>query len=136
MVEDLMSYRTYDATIGKIIRKIVTGVSINAVADAATFTGLPAKWRLRKLSIFDVSTSLAISTATLGLYTAAAAGGSALVALATMTALTGATKVQDSTLAAIASTDYQTGATAYLRCGIAHGSAATVSVAIEIEDLT
>ncbi len=121
---------------GKIVRYSATGVSINAVADAMTFTGLPAKWRLRKLTVYDTSTTLATSIATLGAYTGAGATGSALAALGLITGLTAAAKTADLTLAAIASTDYQTGSSVYVRCGVAHGSAATVSVAIEIEDLT
>lgn len=121
---------------GQIVRYKATGVSINAVADATTFTGLPAKWRLRKLTVYDASTSLAVSIATVGAYTGAGATGNALAALALITGLTAAAKTADLTLAAIAGTDYQTSSSLYIRCGVAHGSAATVSVAIEIEDLS
>jgi len=121
---------------GKILRYSASSVNINAVADAASFAGLPAKWRLRKLTVYDASTTLATSLATVGCYTGAGATGSALAALALITGLTAAAKCADLTLAAIAGTDYQTGSTLYIRCGVAHGSAATVSVAIEIEDLT
>ncbi len=121
----------------KLVRPKESLVSINSAAtDVATFTGLPSKWRLRKLTVYDASTSLSASIATLGCYTGAGATGSALVALGLITALTGATKTLDMTLAAIAGTDHQTGSSLYIRCGVAHGSAATVSIAIEIEDLS
>ena len=121
---------------GQILRYKVTGASINAVADAATFSGLPAKWRLRKLTVYETSTTLATSIATVGAYTGAGATGNALAALGLITGLTAAAKTADLTLAALAGTDYQTSANLYIRCGVAHGSAATISVAIEIEDLS
>lgn len=118
----------------KIVRQIATLVNCNQTnADAATFTGLPAKYRITKMAIFDASTSFGASLATLGLYTAAAAGGTNLVVLATLVALTAATKIKDAT---VITTDYQTAATLYVRVGVTFGSAATVSVAIEAEDLT
>lgn len=121
----------------KILRRTITGVSINAAAtDVGTFSGMPAKWRLRKMTVYDASADLSLSSATLGLYTGPGATGSALAALAALTALTSANKTADMTLASVAGTDYQTGSSLYIRCGVAHGSAATVTVAIEIEDLT
>ncbi len=118
----------------KIVRKVVTLVNCNQTnTDAATFTGLPAKYRLTKVAVFDASTSFAVSLCTLGIYTAAAAGGTNLVVLATLTSLTGATKVADMT---VVTTDYQTAATLYARVGVTFGGAATVSIAIELEDLT
>ncbi len=122
---------------GQIARYKNRTVTINSAAtDVTTFTGLPAKWRLRKLTVYDASTSLAASLATVGCYTGAGATGSALVALALIQGLTASAKTVDMTLAAVAGTDYQTGSTLYIRCGVAHGSAATVSVAIEIEVLS
>lgn len=125
------------STIGTEIRRLrIDGVSVNsATTDVAIFYGLPAKWRLRKFSVYDTSTSLAASLATLGVYTASSGSGNNLVALALLTSLTGSTKCFDMTLASIAGTDYQTGSNLYIRCGVAHGSAATVTVAIEIESL-
>lgn len=118
----------------RIVRRIATGVSINAAnTDVATFANLPAKCRLRKMTVFEASTSLAISAATIGAYDAAAAGGLALVTPALITGLTAATKCQDMTVIA---TDYSTTGTVVIRNAIAHGGAATVSVAIEVEDLT
>ena len=88
------------------------------------------------MTVFDASTSLAISLATIGLYSGPGATGSAIAALALVTGLTGAAKTVDMTLASIAGSDCQTGSAIYVRCGVAHGSAATVTVVLEIEDLT
>lgn len=118
-----------------VIRLIATAINLNsAAADVATITGLPAKYIVRRVTAFDVSTSLAASAASLGVFTAAGGGGTAVVADGTMIALTGASKFLDRTVAA--STDYLTASSLILRCGTAFGSAATVSVIIEVNDLT
>jgi len=120
-----------------------TLVDLNTVGD--TFVPVPCnKFIVRRMTLFDVSTTLAASSATIGAYTAAAAGGTAIVTPATATGLTAATKFTDRTIAA--SADYlkpTAGPTTtnpnqfgiYIRVGVAHGAAATVSVAFELESL-
>lgn len=126
--------QTAQAGSNKVIRRVLTGLNINQTnTDIGTITGLPAKYRVRKVSFFDASADLTLSLATVGLFTAAAGAGSGLVALALIQALTGATKITDMT---VVGTDYQTAATLYLRVGVTNGAAATVSAAVEIEDLT
>lgn len=122
---------------------ITTLVDLNTVGD--TFVALPCnKFIARRMTLFDVSTTLAASSATIGAYTAAAAGGTAIVTPATATALTGATVFTDRTIAASANylkpTLYtnpqgQAQSGIFIRVGIANGAAATVSVAFEIESL-
>lgn len=87
-----------------------------------------AKWGLVRLRVYDASTSLAASIATLGLYTGAGGTGTALVAPATLTSLTSATKFVDMTLSVTA--DYQAVTTVYVRNVTAHGLAATCNVAL------
>lgn len=129
-----MLFNPSGLTYARIQRRFVTLLNINQTnTDIGTITGLPAKYRVVKVSVYDASISLVASLATVGLFTAAAGGGSGLVALALIQALTATTKITDMT---VVGTDYQTAATLYLRNGVAHGGAATVSVAIEIEDLT
>jgi hypothetical protein len=119
-----------------ILRYRQTLVSVNAAnTDVAVFPGLPSKWRLRKLIAYDASTSLAASSATIGAYTAASGGGTNLVGLAVLTTLSSTTKCLDMTVVAAATTSYATASSCFIRCGIAHGSAATITVAIEIENL-
>jgi len=118
----------------KIIRRLATGIVTNSAnTDVATFINLPAKCRLRKVTVFDASANLAASIATLAAYDAAAAGGLNLVAAAVITALTAATKCLDM---AVVVTDYSTTGTVVIRNVVAALAPATVSVAIEIEDLT
>lgn len=122
---------------------ITTLVDLNTVGDTAV-TVPCNKFIVRRMTLFDVSTSLGSSSATIGAYTAAAAGGTAIVTPATATGLTAATKFNDRTIAA--SADYlkatsltqangQALSVIYIRVGVAHGSAATVSVAFELESL-
>lgn len=118
-------------------------VDLNTVGDTFVPVGCN-KFIVRRMTLFDASTSLGSSSATIGAYTAAAAGGTAIVTPATATGLTAASKFNDRTIAA--SADYLT-ATAgptttnpnqfgiYIRVGVAHGSAATCSVAFELESL-
>lgn len=101
-------------------------VNLNSVADT-TISVSAAKYIVRKVIVTNASTSLAISIAQLGLYTAAAAGGSAVVtAAANLTGLTGSTKYSDLTISL--SADTLTAATLYLRVGVVHGGAATADV--------
>lgn len=114
-------------------RYVLTGVSVNAAAsDVGSFAGLPAKYLVLGLRGFDASISL--TTATIDLRTAAAGAGTALVSAQALAALTAASKVASLTLAV---TDtYQTAATLYVRNVTAQGAAATVSLVLEILDLT
>lgn len=120
-------------------RTIKTLVSVNAAAtDVTTFTGLPAKYRVLRLMVFEASTSLAASAATLGLFSASGGGGTAIVALSTLTNLSAAAGFVDlpRAITTALSGTYRTESTLYVRNGTAHGSAATVSVLLEIMDLT
>jgi hypothetical protein len=109
-----------------------TGITLNSAnTDVATITGLPAKYRVTKLTVYDASTSL--TTATLSLYTAAAAGGTAIISAFAPTACSAAAKFVDATLAVTA--DYQTAATLYIRNVTAQGGAATASFLLEVEEL-
>lgn len=111
---------------------IATAVNVNSAAtDVATFTGLPGKYRVLKLTGYGASISL--TTATLSLHTAAAAGGTALVSAQALSPLTATTKIADLTLAV--TTDYQTAATLYVRNVTAQGAAATCNFVLEIVEL-
>lgn len=104
----------------------VKGVDLNTVGDTAiTLLTGNQKWVPRRVTITNASTSLAASSATVGLYTSTGGGGTAIVTAATRTGLTAATKYVDGT---IASSDSFTASTVYVRVGVAHGSAATCDV--------
>lgn len=119
-------------------------VDLNTIGD--TFVPLQsAKFIVRRMTIYGASTSLGASSATIGAYTAAGAGGTAIVTPATATGLTAVTKFNDRTIAA--SADYLTPTSStpvtggqvvfgiYVRVGVAHGSAATCYAVFEIEEL-
>jgi hypothetical protein len=109
-----------------------TLVTINSAAtDVVSFSvGFP-KYIVRRVIIYDASTSLVASAATLGIFTGAGGTGTTVVALTTMTALTATTKRLDTSLTL--TSDYLTSNILFVRCGTAHGSAATVTVVIEIQ---
>lgn len=108
---------------------IVTGININSAGsdNALTLPSDVLKYRPTKLTIFDASTSLGASIATVGLYTSTGGGGTTLVTAALLTSLTSTTLCLDMTL--LATTSYQTANPLYIRNVIAHGSAATISAA-------
>lgn len=113
---------------------VTTLVDLNTVGDTAVHVPF-AKYIIRRMTAFDVSTTLAASSATLGAYTGAAAGGNLISTPATKVGLTAAAKFLDCTIASPSTTDYQTASTIYIRVGVANGAAATCSVAFELECL-
>lgn len=117
---------------GRAPTTVNTLVDLNAVGD--TPVNVPfAKYIVRTMTLYDASTSLGASAATIGSYTGAGATGTAIVTPVTAAGLTSATKFTDRTIAA--GTDYLTARTVYIRVGVVHGSAATCSVAFEFECL-
>lgn len=107
-------------------------LNLNATADNAVSAPF-AKWKLVRVDLHDTSTTLAVSLAVIGLYTAAAAGGTNLIT-SVVTGLTSATVSVSQTLGA--TTAYQTAATIYLRPTTLHGSAATCDVTLHFDDLS
>jgi hypothetical protein len=124
---------------------VVTAIDLNPSAATDTFIPIGTnKCIVRRVTLYDASASLAAGSAQVALYTLAAAGGTAIVAPAVVTSLTAATKFSDRTVAT--SADYVRptagpAATApnqsgfYFRVTVANGTAATVSVALELEAL-
>lgn len=111
----------------------VKGVNLNAVGDTAT-PPVPFKnYIIRRMTLTNASTSLGASAATIGAYTAVAAGGTALVTPATATGLTAASKFTDRTIAASADTQAGNSLPIYIRVGVVHGSAATCDVYFELQ---
>lgn len=127
---------TYDprwAASASLRRYFITGVNLNsATTDVGTFSVLPAKYRVTRLTGYDASTNLTL--ATLDLRTATAGAGTAIVAAYALTGLSAASKFIDATLAVTA--DYQTAASLILRNVTPQGGAATASFCLEILELT
>lgn len=115
----------------------VQGVNVNLVGDTPVFVPF-SKFQVEIVKVTNASTSLAATSATLGAYTAPAAGGTAIVTPATgvLTPLSSATAINSATVAATGSVTptvvNNTLSQIYLHCGVAHGSAATVDVIIKI----
>jgi len=84
------------------------------------------KYLVRRVTVTNCSTSFGVSLATVGVFTGAGGTGTTVVALGTLTTLTGATKYVDLTLAL--TTDTLTAATLYFRNGVTFGSAATCDI--------
>lgn len=110
----------------------VRGVNLNAVGDTAIKVPF-AKYVVRRVTVTNASADMTGSSCTVGMYTAPAAGGTAIVTPAVVTSLTAPAKLNDRTIAA--SADAQTAATLYVRVGVAHGAAATADVYVELQSL-
>ena len=119
---------------GRAPTTVNTLVDLNAVGDTAVSVPF-AKYIIRTMTVYDASRTLAASSATIGAYTAAAAGGNLISTPATKAGLTTAAKFLDCTIASPCTTDYQTARTIYIRVGVADGVATTCTVAFEFECL-
>lgn len=112
---------------------VLKGVNINNAGSDNAITIPPAKYIVRRVVITNASTSLAVSPATLGVFTGAGGTGTTVVTAVTLTALSSASKFVDMALAVTA--DTLTSSTLYIRNVLAAGGAATVDVYIFGESL-
>jgi len=106
-------------------------VNLNAVGD--TTAPILVSGRVSVAYVLVTNASVSLTTAQVAVYTAAAAGGTAVLSA---TALTGATTAAKVVNTAASSTDAITGANLYIRNTTAQGAAATADVFIYGYDLT
>lgn len=126
-----MSFKSPVSSVGQTLRLINVN---SANTDVGTLVGLPAKYRILRVFCYDATTS--ITTATIAIYTAAGAGGTALCSPQAISGLVDATTFVSLTLATGASTQIRTEATLYFRNVVAQGGAATISVEFQYIDCT
>jgi hypothetical protein len=107
------------------------GVNVNATGDTVLPILNTGSYSVSNVIFTNASTSL--TTALAGVFTASSAGGTAIVANAALSALTGSTVVSQRT---VASTAAQTGQNLYVNVGTAQGAAATMDVFVYGYDLT
>lgn len=101
------------------------GLNLNSTADQAlTAPFVFTDYLITDVILSNVSTTLAASLATVGIYTGASAGGTTIVTAALVTGLTGAAKTLPMTLL----NGRITGSTLFARLGVAHGTAATCDI--------
>lgn len=106
-------------------------VNVNATGDTVLPVLNTTNYSISNVIFADASTSL--TTALAGVFTAPNAGGTAIVANAALSALTGSTVVSQRT---VASTAAQAGQNLYVNVGTAQGAAATMDVFVYGYDLT
>jgi len=105
---------------------VATGVNVNATGDQAVLPVInTTNFSIANVVFTNASTSLTAAYA--GVFTAPSAGGTALVANAALSALTGSTVVSQRTVATTATQSVQN---LYVNVGTAQGAAATVDVYI------
>jgi hypothetical protein len=104
-------------------------VDLNVATSDNAITMLSARYRIDKVTL--ESPSAAVTTATMGMFTAAGGAGTTLCANQALAGtLTGVTKFMDLANQAIVGTDHRTEGTLYVRVGTPEGSARTVNVNI------
>lgn len=108
------------------------GVNLNAVGDTVAAI-LNQSGSVSVQSIIVANASINLTTAQLAVYTAPAAGGTAIK---TAYALTGNTAPAKAVVTAANSTDLVSGDKLYIRCTTAQGAAATADVFIYGYDLS
>ena len=101
----------------------IQGANVNSEGDVVLPIINSTTYSVANVVLTNASTSL--TTAYAGLFTLPSAGGTAIVANAALSALTGPTVVSQRT---VASTAAQTGQNLYFNVGTAQGAAATVDV--------
>ena len=110
------------------------GINLNAGANTdsgSTFTGLPSRYIVRRLTFDNASGTPTLST--VALRTAASGGGTALVTAQALSTLNATTVLVDSTLAV--TTSIQTASILYIRNVAAAGSAMTCDSTLEVTPL-
>lgn len=119
------------ATLGKVLPRYgllgqALAVDVNNAGTDNAMTMEASRYRIDKIVVENASTSL--TTATAGVFTAPAAGGTTIAAAQALSALTTSAKYDDLTLEAIAGTDVFTDAILYFRNIVAQAAPATVNV--------
>jgi hypothetical protein len=107
------------------------GVNVNQTGDTVLPINNTTNYSVSNVIFTNASTSL--TTALAGVFTAPSAGGTAIVANAALSALTGSTVVSQRTVAATAA---QAGQNLYVNVGTAQGAAATMDVFVYGYDLS
>jgi hypothetical protein len=115
------------------IRLIGSAQSVNLNAVGDTIAPILVSGRVSVAYVLVTNASVSLTTAQVAVYTAPAAGGTAVLSA---TALTGATTAAKVVNTAASSTDAITGANLYVRNTTAQGAAATADVFIYGYDLT
>ena len=110
---------------------VYQGVNANATGDTVLPILDSSSYSVKFVVATNASTSL--TTAAAGVFTAPNAGGTAIVANAALSALTGSTVVSERT---VASTAAQTGQNLYVNVGTAQGAAATFDIYVYGYDFT
>lgn len=104
----------------------IATLNLNSGATDNAFTVNATRYII-DLIVIDAA-SVNMTTATLGIFTAAGGGGTTLAADQSLAALSAGSKFLKLTLQAITGTDAFTPATLYARCGTAQGVAATANL--------
>jgi hypothetical protein len=115
------------------LRLIASAQSVNLNSVGDTLANILVSGRVSVQSIIVTNASVDLTTAQLAIYTAPAAGGTAVK---TAYALTGNTTAAKTVVTAATSTDAITGLNLYIRNTTAQGAAATADVFIYGYDLT
>jgi len=114
-----------NVTTNQTLRLLAVYKGVNANATGDTVLPINNSTSYSVSNVIFTNASISLTTAAAGVFTAPSAGGTAIVANAALSALTGSTVVSQRT---VASTAAQTGQNLYVNVGTAQGAAATFDV--------
>jgi hypothetical protein len=115
------------------IRLLASFQSVNVNATGDTVLPILNTTSYSVSNVIVTNATVSLSSAAAGLFTAPAAGGTAIVSNAALSAMSASTVVSQRT---VASTAAQTGQNLYVNVGTAQGAAATMDVYVYGYDLT
>lgn len=110
----------------------VKSLNLNAAGDTAVPIINATKYSVKDIVFANISITTTVSSAVFGLYTGVAAGGTAILSSADLSAITSAKVIIDS---APTTTTIQTAQTLYARVNVAQGAACTVDLFVYGYDL-
>lgn len=125
-------YKCISADLPLLYRSKTVSINAGANTDAATITGLPARYIVRRITFENASSTPTL--ATVGVFTGAGGTGTTVVTAQALSSLNAVTVFLDATLAI--STTVLTSSSLTIRNIVAAGSAMTVDVTIEVTPLT
>lgn len=114
-----------NVTTNQALRLLAVYKGVNANATGDTVLPIVNSTSYSVSNVVFTNASISLTTAQAGVFTAPVAGGTAIVANAALSALTGSTVVSQRT---VASTAAQSGQNLYVNVGTAQGAAATFDV--------
>lgn len=125
-------YKCISADVTLVYRSKIVNINAGALTDAATITGMPARYIVRRVTFDNASSTPTLST--VGVFTGTGGTGTTVVTAQALSSMNASTVLVDVPLAI--TTTVLTSSSLVIRNIAAAGTAMTVDVTIEVTPLT